>query len=113
MKKKMAIIFVLVPKINFGTKRSQETKDKIRKSMLGKKPSLETIEKMKLAKKNYKPQKNPNPCKKILRIDPITQETKEYESIREAERDGFHSTLISYVANGKRKLHKGYMWKFV
>ncbi len=36
----------------------------------------------------------------------------EFPSIAEAQRNGFHSSNISYCCNGKSKTHKGYKWKF-
>lgn len=37
---------------------------------------------------------------------------KRWESTREAERHGYHSSTISYCCQGKRMTHKGYRWRY-
>jgi hypothetical protein len=49
--------------------------------------------------------------KAILRIDPSTNQTKEYGSALKAKEDGFQNSNIG-VAIKKRTLYKGYYWKF-
>ena len=50
--------------------------------------------------------------KSIERVDPNTGEIKEYESIRDAIKDGFESSTIVKVCKGKLLSHKGYYWKY-
>lgn len=49
--------------------------------------------------------------KPILRIDPQTNQVKEYPSALHAKEDGFHNTNIG-VAIKKKALYKGFYWKF-
>lgn len=49
--------------------------------------------------------------KPIIRVNPSTNETKEYQSALNAKLDGFQNTNIG-VAIKKRTLYKGYYWKF-
>ena len=51
--------------------------------------------------------------KPIQRIDKISGEIKNYESMQEAKRDGFHQGAISACCNGKVKSHKGFTWRFL
>jgi GIY-YIG catalytic domain len=51
--------------------------------------------------------------KEIIRIDPNTLEEKFYKSGLEVKADGFDNTYVSQVCNGKRKMFKGYYWRFV
>ena len=61
---------------------------------------------------------------KILRNCPITSKrvfqytknmefVREWESISEAERNGFSSSAICQCCKGKRKTHKGHIWSYV
>lgn len=38
---------------------------------------------------------------------------KRYESITDAEKDGFKSSLICHCCNNKRKTHGGYEWHYI
>ena len=49
----------------------------------------------------------------VERIDILTGEVKEYESILSTEKDGFISSHVSSCCSGKRKKHKGYYWSFL
>jgi hypothetical protein len=49
--------------------------------------------------------------KSIIRIDPLTNETKEYQSALKAKEDGFQNSNIG-VAIKKKAIYKGYYWKF-
>lgn len=51
--------------------------------------------------------------KPVEAIDPKTgQVVREFSSTREAQRNGFQHTGISDCCHGKRKTHKGYMWRY-
>lgn len=70
----------------------------------GKKDDQETIKKKKESANPYK--------KAIIRIEPITGEEKEYESMSEAARDGFGTGNIWSCCNGKSKTYKKFIWKY-
>ena len=36
-----------------------------------------------------------------------------FTSVNEAGRNGFHSSAVAMCCNGKRKRHKGYIWKYI
>lgn len=95
-----------------GTKHSKETINKIKEYLngpnnacLGIKHSKETIEKMKMAK--------------ILKAKPIlgsninSGEKLFFESLTEAERNGFNRRHIINCINGERKHHKNFKWRLV
>lgn len=71
----------------------------------GKELSQKSIENMRAAS-NKKP---------VRRIDPSTQETKCYESIRAAARDGFDFRAVQNCCKKKSGYisHKGFCWEFV
>ena len=118
-----------------GKHRSEETKIKISKGNKGKKLSDETIKKLSEANKG---EKNPNygkhwseehkkkisealkgifntKCSKpVLQIDKNTNEIiKEFPSIMEINRQlGYSQGHISDCCLGKRKTHKGFIWKY-
>lgn len=50
--------------------------------------------------------------KPILQYDLNGKLVKEWDSIREAERNGFNRGAIYLCIVGKNKTHKGYIWKF-
>lgn len=52
-------------------------------------------------------------CKAVVRIDPKTNERKEYESQAATEKDGFSQKHVSSCCRGKRKSHGGYIWEFL
>lgn len=49
--------------------------------------------------------------KKVLRIDPKTGEEKIYESRSDTVKDGFSAQKVGACILGRRKMHKGYVWK--
>ena len=57
---------------------------------------------------------NPVKPKRIQRINPLTNDIKEYKSISEAARDMNmkRPTAIQFVLNGKNKTCKGFIWKY-
>lgn len=93
---------------------SNTTKEKLRKANLGKKQSIETIEKRRLILKT-KLIGNKNGNKRIAMIDIESLEVvKEFESIKKAsEFIGARPEMISVVLKGKRKKTKGYYWKYL
>ena len=51
--------------------------------------------------------------RKVVRIDPFTGETKEYESINSVKIDGFEHKNVFACCKKMRKSHGGFYWKFV
>lgn len=51
--------------------------------------------------------------RRVKRTNLATREIKIYQSITEAEKEGFSKGNISRVANGNRKSHKGYYWEYL
>ncbi len=51
-------------------------------------------------------------AKPVVRVDPVTGETKLYKAKILAKDDGFDVTAISKCCHGKLKTHKGYKWYF-
>ena len=51
-------------------------------------------------------------AKPVVRVDPVTGETKLYKAKVLAKDDGFDVTSISKCCHGKLKTHKGYKWYF-
>ena len=50
--------------------------------------------------------------KKVLRIDPVYYNVKEYESLSSVKKDGFDTSNVSKSCRGLKKKVKGYYWKF-
>lgn len=115
---------------NMGKKQTQEAKDRISKCLKGRKLSKETIEKIVKTKRKkgvyfiseekkkhlseiLKGKPNPKKWKPIYQLDLNGNIIKKWDSAREAAIvGGFSFKNISSAANGYRKTHKGYMWKF-
>lgn len=55
---------------------------------------------------------NPNKSKQIIQLDKEYNIINEYPSINEAERNGFSHSKIIDCCRGKRKTHKGFIWKY-
>jgi group I intron endonuclease len=97
---------------------TSETKEKMRKSKLGKKMSEETRKKMSELKKGKKPSQKmldksvEVTSKKVLQYTMDLQLVKEWKSLSEAGRNGFDQGKISLCCNGKRKHHKYFIWRF-
>ena len=51
--------------------------------------------------------------KKVAQYDKFGNFIKVWDGLREAERNGFDSSLIWMAATGKNKTHKGFIWKYV
>lgn len=52
--------------------------------------------------------------KRVVQIDPQTSDVvHEWASTAECGRNGYSSGAISECCNGKRKIHKGYVWKYL
>lgn len=80
----------------------------------GVKRTAETLEKIREASKQ---RWNSSESDKYKRpVDAIDTQTGEvvrcYKSMMDARRDGFHSYCIGLCCAGKRKVHKGYRWKY-
>lgn len=71
---------------------SEETKYKIAMKLKGK-----------LIKKRWK---------KVYKYSLDNKLIKVYDRIRDVEKDGYTSSLVSKCCNGKAKTHKGYKWSF-
>jgi group I intron endonuclease len=80
--------------------RRQEVREKISKSLKGKKLPIETIEKLRTC----------HPTKPVVGLG--VGVTVRFSSIGEAGRSGFHKTHIAECCEGKRKTHKGYRWEY-
>lgn len=115
--------------------RTEEIKMKISISKRGKKHSVETKTKMSVAQKGkskpkvadaLKGRKRPDitaalkgkyntKCSKpVEALDKTTGKVVYvFPSAKEAERHGFYNSNISDCCNGKRKSHKGYIWRYV
>lgn len=50
--------------------------------------------------------------KYVERVDPITGEIKEYQSVRDTKKDGYQPSSVGKVCRGELKTHRGYYWKF-
>ena len=96
----------------FGVTVSQETRiklsDKNRKYPLDHPLSSSVF---KIIDKN---KINPTKPKKILRVNPLTNEQVKYDSISEAARSlkMKRPTAIQFALNGKNKTCKGFIWKY-
>lgn len=73
---------------------------------------LTSIMDTKAIRPNAKFHLNGDNRKPIIGIDKVTGEEISYSSILEAEEYGFTRSNIIAVIQGKRKSHKGYMWKY-
>jgi group I intron endonuclease len=101
----------MFPNSPLGLKKTEETKRKISLSMLGK-PSwnkgnetpVHAKKKMSERKEFYK--------KKIEKVCPDSGLVTEYESLKDAERDGFHRYHVGECCRGIIEKHKGYFWKY-
>lgn len=49
---------------------------------------------------------------RVERVCPLTGETKTYESIKAAAKDGFHASHVSDCCKGRSVVHKGYWWRY-
>lgn len=101
----------MFPNSSLGLKRTEETKRKIGLSSLGRKPwnkgketSTETKKMMSESHRIFK--------KSLERICPDTGLIKEYESLKDAEKEGFHRYHIGECCKGLIEKHKGYYWKY-
>lgn len=56
---------------------------------------------------------DPRFSQKLLRINPINGETKEYPSFRQAEREGFNRVCIRKCIDGLQEQSMGYKWKLI
>lgn len=55
---------------------------------------------------------NPKKSKPIIQLDKECNIINEYPSINEADRNGFSRSKIIDCCRGKRKTHKGFIWKY-
>jgi len=99
----------------YGKKHSEETLNILRKPK-----SIETKEKCSIAtKKLYETGilntkgKNNAMAKKIAKYDLDNNLIKIYNYISEAENDGYNRRYTSMCANNKIKMYKGFIWKFI
>lgn len=58
-------------------------------------------------------QRNGNTAKKVAQYTLDGKFIKEWPSTMECQRHGFISTSVCACCNGRRKTHKGYIWKYV
>lgn len=50
--------------------------------------------------------------KTVLQFTKYGEFIREWSSTRECERNGFYSGAVCSCCNGKRKTHKGYIWRY-
>lgn len=87
-----------------GLKQSEEARKKISDAMKGREISEEWRQKISDAQPNRR---------SVEAIDHKTGERVYYfESTMSAERSGFNRADIRECCNGKRKTHKGYVWRY-
>lgn len=78
--------------------------------------ALKTSEKAKIARAKIAAAQTNHPkrSKAVQALDPTTIELiYEFPSTKEAQRQGFHSGSVSQCCLGKRKTHKGLIWRYV
>lgn len=97
-------------RVQLGYRASEETKKKLSSSRIGKKHSPKTLAKLTSFLKGDGARQK---YKSVERINPITGEIKEYESIKAAAQEGFHAGHISGVLRGVADKHGGYYWQFI
>lgn len=102
----------MIPNSSIGLKRSKETKEKISKSSLGR-PSWIKGKKTPIEVKNKQKKSHIIFMKQIERICPITGLIKEYQSLKEAEKDGFHRYHIGRCCRGIIDMHKNFYWNYI
>ena len=90
----------LLTELNKNRICSEETRTKISKSRTGKITSEETKQKIREAQGT-----------KIVQLDKNLKIVKIWDSMNECEKEGFNHSCISNVCSGKRKSHKGFIWK--
>lgn len=57
---------------------------------------------------------HPTKSKRVDQIDPQTGEViHQWESTKEASRNGYDHGAVSHCARGLQKEHKGYIWKYI
>lgn len=57
--------------------------------------------------------RNGNTARKVAQYTLDGKFIKEWPSTMECQRHGFISTAVCACCNGRRKTHKGYIWKYV
>ena len=87
--------------VNKGKKHSEETKKKMSEAHTGK--TLSEEHKQKLINANKRPVAQYNLDGQLIKI---------WDSAMQAEKEGFNQGNIAKVCRGKRKHHKGYVWKY-
>ena len=90
-----------------GKKLSEEHIIKISEAHKGKIVSSETKEKISNTLKN-----NTNTSKQVMQLTLDGELVKIWDSIMEAERNGYHQGHISECCQGKLKTHKRFIWKY-
>lgn len=90
----------------YGKHHLEETKRKLSEINKGKHISEET------KKKISKTLTNGKYSKPVLQYTPDGELIREWPSTKEAGRNGFHFSNIAACCRGKRKYHKGYIWKY-
>lgn len=91
-----------------GVTFSEEHKNKISETHKGKIISEDTKEKISKILTN-----NPKLSKQVMQLTLDGELIKIWDSANECERNGFCQGHISECCNGKRKTHKGFIWKYI
>lgn len=90
-----------------GKHYTEETKKKLSESHKGKIVSFET--KLKMSKANVN---NPKLSKQVAQYNLDGELVKIWESISETGRNDFNFKHVCACCQGKRKTHKGFIWKY-
>lgn len=91
---------------------SEETKKKISETLKGFKHTEETKMKMSKAKKGIQLNRK-DLSKQVAQYTLEGELVKIWNSVMECGRNGFNHTGVSKCCLGKRKTHKGYIWKYL
>jgi hypothetical protein len=95
-----------------GVPLSKEHKYKISESNKGKITSDETRKKQSLSRLGKSPYNKGKIRDIILQIDIDGNIIKEWYNLCDLESDGFQKSNVINVCNGKRKSHRGFIWKY-
>ena len=96
-----------------GRTVSQETRDKISIGNKGKKKSEKHIENMKISHKGKAPKTTKRFCRKIVQLDENLNFIKEWESIKDAAiYYKVNNSSISHCCAGRKNKIKGFIWKY-
>jgi len=88
---------------------SIETRRRMSEAQKGKIISEKAKQKMSISHSGVKSYNH----RPVERVCPDTGETKAYPFIKSVKQDGFSPSCVSHVCNGRRKHHRGFLWRFI